>query len=429
MNDSFQIDELEAEVAVLAGVKLPNTERWEAEDYIDELEQLVDTAGAKVVHKIIQEKDRVDAKYYMGKGKVEEIKKIVDLKCANMLVFDDDLNPAQIRNLEKILDIKILDRSAIILDIFAKHAKTKEAKTQVELAQLNYMLPRLTRLWTHLSKQKGGGISLRGPGETQLETDKRLIQKRISHLKKEMQSIEKQRSTRNKGRSTEFKVSLIGYTNVGKSTIMNALTNANVLSENKLFATLDSTVRKVFLNKDHQVLIADTVGFIRKLPHQLVASFRSTMSEISDADLLLHIVDISATHFMKQIKTVNAVLKELGAEDKKQLMVFNKVDKVDDIQTINEVKIMFPDALFVSALKSIRLNTIKDDMLEYIESKFIEKTFELTYKESKLINQLYVLSTVIEEKYEDEAIFVHCKISKENESKFNKYREEHAFMF
>jgi GTP-binding protein HflX len=429
MNDPIKIDIYETEAAVLVGVKLPNVERWEAEDYLDELEQLVTTAGADVVDKIIQEKDRIDAKYFVGRGKVDEIKRRVNVKKANMVVFDDDLNPAQIRNLEKILNIKILDRSAIILDIFAKHAKTKEAKTQVELAQLHYTLPRLTRLWTHLSKQKGGGISLRGPGETQLETDKRLIQKRISHLKKEMTTIEKQRQTRSKGRSNEFRVSLIGYTNVGKSTIMNALTHANVLSENKLFATLDSTVRKIFLNKDHQVLIADTVGFIRKLPHQLVASFKSTMSEISDSDLLLHIVDVGAPHFMKQIKTVNTVLKELGAEDKKQLMIFNKVDTVDQIQVINDVKNMYPDALFVSALKGIRLQSIKDELLAYIESTFVEKTFELTYKESKLINQLYALGTVIDEQYEDEHIYVQCKISKENENKFNKYREEHAYMF
>lgn len=421
---SVEITQEKKETAVLVGVKLPKHERWEVEDYLYELKMLVDTAGAEVLETYIQERSAVDAKYFIGKGKLNDIKAHVENECVDMVVFDDDLSPGQIKNLEKVLECKILDRSSVILDIFAKHARSRQSKTQVELAQLHYMLPRLTRLWTHLSRQKGGGVGLRGPGETQLEVDKRLIQKRIALLNDELKKIERQQDTRKKGRELEFRVALIGYTNVGKSTILNALTGSDVLAENKLFATLDSTVRKVYLNKDHQILLSDTVGFIRKLPHQLVASFKTTLDEAIDADLLLHVIDLSHPNYEEQIKTVNMVLQDLDIGDKPILLVFNKLDQLENDGLIANAKLNYPNGLFISALKRVRLSSIRDEILTFIEKQFIEVEYILKYNESSLVNSLYVLSTILEEKYEDDHIYLSCKISKENSEKVKKIREE-----
>jgi GTP-binding protein HflX len=411
------------ETAVLVGLKLPKNERWEVEDYLHELAMLTDTAGAKVLKIFIQEKDQVDPKTLIGSGKLTEIFEYVTNYEVDMVIFDDDLTPGQIRRIENKLQCKILDRSSLILDIFAQHARTKQAKTQVEMAQLEYILPRLTRMWTHLSSQKGGSVGMRGPGETQLEIDKRLIQKRIAVLKAELDKIHRQHDTRKKNRTNEFKVALIGYTNVGKSTILNALTGSNVLAENKLFATLDSTVRKVFLSKDHQILLSDTVGFIRKLPHQLVASFKSTLDEALDADLLLHVVDLGHKNYEEHIKTVNLVLQELKLAEKPLLIVFNKLDLVEANGIIQSARANYKGSIFVSALKHIRLSQIKTEVLSYIEKQFVEREFILDFSEGSVVNSLYVMSKIMEERYEDDHIFIKTKISIENEEKIKKMRE------
>jgi GTP-binding protein HflX len=298
--------------------------RDKTHEYLDELEFLVETAGGAVIDRFVQSLDFPNPKTYVGSGKLLEIKEYVKVEEIDLVVFDDELSPSQLRNIEKELECKILDRTNLILDIFAKRAQTAHAKVQVELAQYQYLLPRLTRMWTHLERQKGG-IGLRGPGETEIETDRRIIRDKISLLKKRLVQIDKQMATQRKNRGELIRVALVGYTNVGKSTIMNLLSKSEVFAENKLFATLDTTVRKVVVD-NLPFLLSDTVGFIRKLPHGLVESFKSTLDEVRESDLLVHVVDISHPEFEDQIKTVSETLSELGAGDKKVIMVFNKVD-------------------------------------------------------------------------------------------------------
>ena len=293
-------------------------------EYLDELEFLVETAGGETIARFTQKLDKPDPRTFVGIGKLDEIAAFVKAAGVDIVVFDDELNASQLRNIEKILELRILDRNNLILDIFARRARTSYAKTQVELAQYEYMLPRLTRMWTHLERQRGG-IGLRGPGETEIETDRRIIRDKISLLKKKLEQIDKQMATQRKARGKIVRVALVGYTNVGKSTIMNALSKSEVFAENKLFATLDTTVRKVVIT-DLPFLLSDTVGFIRKLPHSLVESFKSTLDEVREADLLLHVVDISHEGFEEQIHVVNQTLAEIGAADKPTIMVFNKID-------------------------------------------------------------------------------------------------------
>ena len=312
------------ETAVLIGVITRNQTAEQSKEYLDELEFLAHTAGAKTIHKFVQKLDRPDSKTFIGSGKMEDVNAYVKDKDVDMVIFDDDLTPSQLRNIEKILDCKILDRSNLILDIFAGRAQTAHAKTQVELAQYQYLLPRLTRMWTHLQKQKGG-IGMKGPGETEIETDRRVIRDKIARLKEKLKSIDKQMTAQRGNRGKMVRVALVGYTNAGKSTIMNRLGKTNVLAENKLFATLDTTVRKVVL-KNIPFLMADTVGFIRKLPHMLVESFKSTLDEVREADLLIHVVDITHPHFEDHIEVVNQTLNEIGAVDIPVIMVFNKID-------------------------------------------------------------------------------------------------------
>lgn len=294
-------------------------------EYLDELDFLSDTAGIRPVKRFIQRLDNAHPVTFVGKGKLEEIRLYVEENEIGVVVFDDELSPKQLRNIEATLKVKILDRTSLILDIFAMRAQTAYAKTQVELAQYKYMLPRLTRLWTHLERQRGG-VGMRGPGETQLETDKRLIQERISHLKAELKDIDRQMAMQRKNRGKMVRVALVGYTNVGKSTLMNTLAKSEVFAENKLFATLDTTVRKVIVH-NLPFLLSDTVGFIRKLPTELVESFKSTLDEVREADLLLHIVDISHPNFEEQIEVVNSTLRDItGADEKPMILVFNKLD-------------------------------------------------------------------------------------------------------
>ncbi|MBB5437302.1 GTP-binding protein HflX [Pedobacter sp. AK017] len=312
------------ERAVLVGVIRPGEKPEETREYLDELAFLVDTAGGLVEHEFTQKMLKPDRATFVGTGKLEEIQAYVKSEEIDMVVFDDELSPSQLRNIEKELQVKILDRSNLILDIFAGRAQTAQAKTQVELAQMQYLLPRLTRLWTHLERQKGG-IGMRGPGETQIESDRRMILEKISLLKTRLKQIDRQNETQRKNRGQLIRVALVGYTNVGKSTIMNMLSKSEVFAENKLFATLDTTVRKVVI-ENLPFLLSDTVGFIRKLPHHLVECFKSTLDEVREADILIHVVDVSHPNFEDQINVVNETLKDLGARDKDTIMVFNKID-------------------------------------------------------------------------------------------------------
>ncbi|MFL0094552.1 GTPase HflX [Tenacibaculum maritimum] len=320
------IDErkITSEKAVLIGLITQLQDETQSEEYLDELEFLTLTAGGKVVKRFVQKLDKPNPKTFLGTGKLDEVKAYIETHNIGTAIFDDELSPAQLRNIEKILDCKILDRTNLILDIFAQRAQTSSAKTQVELAQCQYLLPRLTRLWTHLDKQKGG-IGMRGPGETEIETDRRIIREKITLLKKKLATIDKQMAIQRKNRGKMVRVALVGYTNVGKSTLMNLISKSDVFAENKLFATLDTTVRKVVI-KNIPFLMTDTVGFIRKLPTQLVESFKSTLDEVREADLLLHVVDISHPNFEDHIASVNTILDEIGSIDKPTIMVFNKID-------------------------------------------------------------------------------------------------------
>lgn len=371
------------EKAVLVGLITPQQNEVKANEYLDELAFLADTAGAATQKRFLQRVDYPNPRTFVGKGKLEEIKQYVEDNAIELVIFDDDLSSKQVANLERELQVKILDRTSLILDIFAKRAQTANAKTQVELAQYQYLLPRLTRMWTHLERQRGG-IGMRGPGETQIETDRRIILDKISRLKAELQSIDKQKSIQRKNRGKLTRVALVGYTNVGKSTLMNLLSKSDVFAENKLFATLDTTVRKVIID-NLPFLLTDTVGFIRKLPTHLVNSFKSTLDEVRDADVLVHVVDISHPQFEEQIEIVNKTLNEICGEnnDKKMIIVFNKIDAFtykpkdeDDLTpatkeniSLDELKATWmaklnDNCLFISAKEQINIDELKEKIYE-----------------------------------------------------------------
>jgi len=372
------------ERAVLIGLITSAQDEFKSAEYLDELEFLIDTAGGVPVKRFVQRLEFPDPRTFVGSGKLEEITAYIKADGIEMAVFDDELSAAQIRNLEKVLECKVLDRTNLILDIFARRARTAHARTQVELAQLQYLLPRLTGMWTHLSKQRGG-IGMRGPGETEIETDRRVIRTKISLLKEKLKEIDKQKVTQRKNRESMVRVSLVGYTNVGKSTIMNMLAKSEVFAENKLFATLDTTVRKVVIG-NLPFLLTDTVGFIRKLPHGLVESFKSTLDEVRESDLLIHVVDISHPTFEEQINVVRETLQEIGASDKPIFMIFNKVDaysyvqkdefdltplmkenrSLDDLKTTWMAKANAP-CMFISATQKINIQEFRDLIYEEVK--------------------------------------------------------------
>lgn len=327
------------------------------EDSLEELALLADTAGATIVERFTQSRQKRDPATFIGRGKVRDV--AARNGHFDLVIFDDDLSPAQASTLEQMIGKRVLDRSGLILDIFARRARSREARTQVELAQLQYLLPRLTGHWRHLERQ-AGGIGLRGPGETQLETDRRLVNKRIARLKSELELIERRRSTQRKRRRNLFKVAIVGYTNAGKSTLLNALTDARVFVEDRLFATLDATVRSMKGLDTERILLIDTVGFIRKLPHHLVASFKSTLEETILADLLLHVVDLSHPHYPDQLRQVDKTLEEMGLKSRPKILVFNKADKVEYPAEIKRAQAEYPQAEFISALKGIRVDALKD---------------------------------------------------------------------
>lgn len=379
----------EEENAVLVGVISKSQSEKQALEYLDELAFLAETAGANTLKVFTQKLDNPHPKTYVGTGKLNDILSYTKIEEVDLVIFDDELSPTQLRNIEEILGVRVLDRTNLILDIFASRAQTAHAKTQVELAQYKYMLPRLTGLWTHLERQRGG-IGMRGPGETQIETDRRIILDKISLLKKHLVKIDKQKATQRKNRGKMVRAALVGYTNVGKSTLMNLLSKSDVFAENKLFATLDTTVRKVVVG-NLPFLLSDTVGFIRKLPHDLVESFKSTLDEVREADLLIHVVDISHPSFEEQIDVVNSTLKEIDGSDKPVILVFNKVDaytyeekEEDDLTPIEKNNYSLDDlkkhwvaqstdsTIFISAKEKINLEPLKK--LFYSEVKKIHVT-------------------------------------------------------
>lgn len=371
------------ERAIFIGVIRQNEDESRVNEYLDELEFLAETAGAEGVKRFIQKLDKPNPKTYIGSGKLDEIKLYIEENEINLVIFDDELTPSQLRNIERELTCKILDRTNLILDIFAQRAKTAYAKTQVELAQYQYLLPRLTRMWTHLERQRGG-IGMRGPGESQIETDRRIILDRISRLKDQLKKIDKQMSSQRGNRGSLVRISLVGYTNVGKSTLMNLLAKSDVFAENKLFATLDTTVRKVVI-ENVPFLLSDTVGFIRKLPHQLVESFKSTLDEVREADILMHVVDISHPGFEEQIKVVNETLADIGAKNKPVFLVFNKIDaynfipqdefdighKKPENYSLDELKNSWMSkenspSIFISARNKINIDKLRNDIYKMV---------------------------------------------------------------
>ncbi len=381
------------ESAIVVAVNTPETSVWEMDDALDELEQLARTAGAFVTDRVTQSLDRIGPATYIGKGKVQELKQLTAQRETDLVIFDDDLSPVQVRNLERSLGCKLLDRSGLILDIFATRAKTAVAKTQVELAQLEYMRTRLTRQWTHLSRQSGG-IGTKGPGEMQIETDRRVIGDRISKLKARLEKIDLQRRTQRKGRSQYPRASLVGYTNAGKSTLMNALAGSHVLAEDRLFATLDATTRLVTFDANKEVLLSDTVGFIRKLPHRLIESFKSTLDEVRESDVLIHVIDAAHPKFEDHVAVVRRTLSEIGATNKPTLLVFNKIDAVDS-DVVAGLRMQFPDAAFVSASRGIGLQELQKQLVSVIEEDFLEEVTYLPVQESRAIAYLHQIGDVV----------------------------------
>ncbi|HPN36916.1 MAG TPA: GTPase HflX [Melioribacteraceae bacterium] len=418
----MELQEIEVnkiERAILVALKGFGAPDEVVDEYLNELELLAKTAGAETIIRITQDKSRFDTAYYVGKGKAEEIKQLVELNDIDIIIFDDDLTPTQVRNLEKMIEKKIIDRSGLILDIFAKHARTNEAKTQVELAQLEYMLPRLTRAWTHLSKQYGG-IGTKGPGETQIETDRRIIRTRIAKLKEKLEKIERQQNTKSLKRQNLVAASLVGYTNAGKSTLINLLTDADVLAEDKLFATLDSTTRSLDLAKNKKLVISDTVGFIRKLPAHLVASFNSTLNVVREADIILHVVDISHPFFEDHIKVVQETLNDLGCESKPTLIIFNKADLINDKHVIDFVKAKYHDSIIISASRGINIQNLNKKLIEFYDNNFINQTIKVSTYQSKIISIIYSLADVIDIKYEENFALIKYRTTVENNNKINK---------
>jgi GTPase len=379
----------EQETAVLIGLTTPGQSDAQTQEYLDELAFLAETSGAKTLRYFTQKLPKPDTRTFVGSGKIEEIKNYVEEHDVDIIIFDDELSPSQLRNIERILERKILDRNNLILDIFANRAQTAHAKTQVELAQYQYLLPRLTRMWTHLERQKGG-IGMRGPGETQIETDRRIIQKKISLLKEKLEKIDLQKATQRGNRGELVRVALVGYTNVGKSTLMNVLSKSDVFAENKLFATLDTTVRKVVFG-NLPFLLTDTVGFIRKLPHQLVESFKSTLDEVREADILIHVVDISHPNFEDHHSVVNETLKELKAFDKPTLLVFNKIDAYTFRERENEL-ISDLDKVTLDDLKKTWMARMGENekclFISAINKENIEELRDTLYNEVKKIHAI-----------------------------------------
>ncbi len=397
--------DIKKEKALMVGVIHGNVDEATTYEHLEELELLADTAGAEVVGQVTQRLNKLNPQFLVGKGKADEIVGQAEALGAQLIIFDNDLTPAQAKNFMNLADnLKVIDRSALILDIFRQHARSREAKTQVELAHLEYLLPRLTRQWTHLERQMGGIGARAGMGETQIEVDRRLIRTRISKLKKELEKIDQERIVQSRGRKKFFRVALVGYTNAGKSTLMNALSAADVYVQDQLFATLDTTIRQVDINNTHQILLSDTVGFVRKLPHDLVASFRSTLKEVIDADLLLLVLDASSPHVIDHFKTINNVLEEISAGDKRSLIVLNKIDLVEDINALNQLKQSFTEAVMISALDQLRMDDLLNSIQSIMDENFQTIEVDIPFSNGKIISEIQADTEVLDREYYNEGV-------------------------
>lgn len=397
------------EDAFLVGAVFGNLSYDKVNEHLEELELLAKTAGASVIHRYIQKLNRINPSFFIGPGKAQLIIEHAKSLNVKLIIFDDELSPAQIKNFSNLSkSIKVIDRSSLILEIFSQHAKTKEAKTQVELAQLEYMLPRLTRAWTHLERQMGGIGTRAGAGETQIEVDRRLVRTRISNLKKELDKIDKERETQRKKRKENYKVALTGYTNAGKSTLMKALSGSNVFIQNQLFATLDTTIRSVEIDKSHTILLSDTVGFIRKLPHNLVASFRSTLKEVVESDLILIVLDSSSEYIEDHYKTIINVLSDIGAKNQTQI-VLNKIDLIKSKSRFDFLKNLFPNGIYVSALDQLRIESLKKSITSTMDKDHIEIELQLPYNKPKDIAFSQQGVKIIKRDYKSDHVYLKIK--------------------
>jgi GTP-binding protein HflX len=398
---------VQSESAVLVGVELPDQQA--GRDNLDELAGLVETAGAEVVGRLTQRRAAPDVTTFLGKGKLEQLELMVRATDADVVIFDNNLAPAQIRNLERALGVKVLDRTEVILDIFSSRARTHEARLAVELAQLEYSLPRLKRMWTHLSRIKAG-VGMRGPGEKQLETDRRLVEKRIVELRRELSQVLRRKEREVAARSDRMTVSLVGYTNAGKSTLLNKLTGSDVLAEDKLFATLDTRTRRWQLPGWGPVLLSDTVGFIRDLPHSLIASFKATLEEARQADLLLHVADASNPAVIEQINSVYSVLEELGIREKDTILVLNQIDAIEDPGTLELLKQRYPMAMFVSARTGEGLTRLATAVSDALSHHFLDVDVETDVANGRLLAYLAKNGEILSRTYADQRVSVHCRI-------------------
>ncbi|MEN6495629.1 MAG: GTPase HflX [Thermoguttaceae bacterium] len=407
MRDTNRVETVAQEAAVLVGVLL--ADRNQQGPLLEELEGLTAAAGARVVGQLTQRRLAPDAATYLGRGKVEELKTLIRSRNADVVVFDNDLGAAQIRNLEKSLGVKVVDRTELILDIFASRARTYEARLAVELAQLEYSMPRLKRMWTHLSRQKKG-IGLRGPGEKQLEVDRRLVERRVADLRSELNAIHRRKEREVAARGASMTVSLVGYTNAGKSTLMNALTGADVYTEDALFATLDTRTRRWTLPGWGPVLLSDTVGFIRDLPHHLIASFKATLEEARQADLLLHVADASNEGVYEQISATYRVLEEIGIEAKNTLLVINKIDALDSRARLDGLLSRYPNAVPISAQTGFGLSNLAAAVSDALSRAFVEVDVETGVDNGRLMAYLAAQGEILSKQYHDSRVTVHCRL-------------------
>jgi GTP-binding protein HflX len=405
------------EAAIVVSVVRKGTSPAVIQEHLDELELLLDTAGADVCARMYQERVRPDVATAIGSGKLAELKEILEETQATMVVFDDDLTPGQVRNLERETKVKVLDRCGVILDIFASRARSVEARTQVELAQHEYLLPRLTRMWTHLSKQYGG-VGTRGPGETQIETDRRMFRQRIQRLKEKLSQVEMQRTVQRASREGLPRFALVGYTNAGKSSLLNTLAETDAYVEDRLFATLDTTVRAIQLPDGRRSLLSDTVGFIRKLPTQLVASFRSTLAETIEADVLLHVVDAANDGYRDHVDVVRQTLESLGASNIPTIMVFNKIDAINDRHRLHDIELEFPDAVFVSAIRGINVSRLLETMCHSFDDACNVLTLVVSYDDGRREHGIYAETNVIARSEEPDGVRLSVRVSSDKLSTF-----------